>query len=48
MRARVRCLYLAKVNLVEYDLIWMADASESCEKGQQRYYANRNLVVPVF
>lgn len=41
-----RVPYLAKVDLIENDLIGMPNAPESCNKRQSRYDAQRKLVVP--
>lgn len=41
-------VYLSEVDFIEDNLVRMADASESGCEGQQRYYADGNLVVPIF
>lgn len=39
--------YLAKVNLIKDDLIGMSNAPEPCNKRQNRYHAQRKLVIPI-
>jgi len=39
-------IYLAKMNLVEDDLIGMADSPEPCDKRQNRDYDQSEPIIP--
>ena len=39
--------YLAKMHLIKHNLIWMANAPESCDESQDRDNGKSQFVVPV-
>lgn len=48
MQYSEQSLYLSKVDLIKHNLVWMRDAIEACQKGQEGDDNKHELIVPVF